>query len=65
MTTNSYGSLKKRPIHPNMSVEEIAYLTTNNIPHKLVEELVPELRLLAVESLPMLVMLFKLLVLVQ
>ena len=38
MTTNSYGSLKKRPIHPNMSVEEIAYLTTNNIPHKFVEE---------------------------
>ena len=38
MTTNSYGSLNKRPIHPNMSVEEIAYLTSNNIPHTFVDE---------------------------
>ena len=38
MTTNSYGSLKQRPIHPNMSVEEISYFTTNNIPHKVIDE---------------------------
>ena len=38
MTTNSYGSLKKRPIHPNMSVEEIAYLTSNDVPHSYFDE---------------------------
>ena len=38
MTTNSYGSLKKRPIHPNMSVEEIAYLTSNDVPYSYFDE---------------------------
>jgi len=38
MKINSFGSLKQRPIHPNMSVEEIAFHTTNNVPHSSVEK---------------------------